>query len=93
MTSQYRGVSWNGSKQTWRVVVQVNRQKFYLGHYEYEEEAALAYNEKVKLLGCSPKRFNKVPPNVKTRDPVLILSEEERLLLAGYGDDLWNSLL
>jgi hypothetical protein len=44
-TSEYRGVSWCQKKKKWKVVIQHKLCRTYIGHYDTEEDAALAYNE------------------------------------------------
>lgn len=47
-SSKYKGVSKNGNK--WRAAIKHNGKDYYLGLFEKEENAALAYNEKSKEL-------------------------------------------
>ena len=55
-TSRFKGVSWAKKPRKWRASIQLpseNGQRGkgkFLGHYNTEEEAALAYNEAVKEL-------------------------------------------
>ena len=43
-TSAYKGVSWVTSKQAWIAQIQVEKQKYYLGRYSNEIDAAKAYD-------------------------------------------------
>lgn len=43
-SSKYRGVYWCKSRKVWRVEITTNKIKKYLGKYNNEEDAALAYN-------------------------------------------------
>jgi hypothetical protein len=45
-TSKHRGVSFNKSKQKWEVEVYYNKERYYVGSYANEHDAALAYNAK-----------------------------------------------
>lgn len=47
-TSQYKGVSWYSAREYWKVSIQINKHKTYIGQYNTEEEAARAYNEKIR---------------------------------------------
>ena len=43
-SSKYRGVSWHKGHNKWRAEVRMEGKKVYLGHYDNEAEAALAYD-------------------------------------------------
>lgn len=43
--SRYKGVHWREDKQKFQAYITVNRKRQYLGHFNSEEEAALAYNK------------------------------------------------
>lgn len=43
-TSKYKGVFWDKSKQSWSSKITVNNKTIFLGRYNNEEEAGLAYN-------------------------------------------------
>jgi len=49
-SSRYKGVSWDRSRSKWRVQIMLNRKNIFIGRFELEEEAAIAYNEKAKEL-------------------------------------------
>ncbi len=68
-TSRFRGVSWSYKNAVWRVNVQYKNQKISVGSYEYEEDAALAYNEKVISLKGMNVSLNDVDVSVRTRYP------------------------
>jgi hypothetical protein len=94
-SSRYRGVSWNEQKQIWKAAIQVQKEKKYLGRFEYEEDAALAYNAKALELKGPNASINHVKPTTKTRYPphVVRFTEEEILLMEGYGNDILSSLV
>ena len=50
-TSKYKGVSYYRNYGNWESRVTLNREKIHLGYYDTEEEAALAYNNKMISLG------------------------------------------
>ena len=43
-SSKYRGVSWHKGHNKWRAEVRMDGKKVYLGHYDDEFQAALAYD-------------------------------------------------
>lgn len=43
-TSRFKGVSWNTQKQKWRATIYREGRTIFLGYFDSEEEAALAYN-------------------------------------------------
>lgn len=47
-SSKYIGVYWNRSVKKWISRIRIDRSRIYLGQYDSEEEAAMAYNEYLK---------------------------------------------
>jgi len=43
-TSQFKGVHWNSNRQKWVAGINVHKKHFYLGSFDIETEAALAYD-------------------------------------------------
>lgn len=44
-TSQYKGVSWNSKREYWQVYQTAYGKRRWLGHFQNEVEAALAYDD------------------------------------------------
>jgi len=44
-TSMYKGVYWNKNKRKWHSRIMVNRKTIHLGYFDYEIDAAIAYNK------------------------------------------------
>ena len=47
-TSGFKGVNWRGNRRHWRVVVQLDKKKIYIGSFHDKVEAAKAYDEAAK---------------------------------------------
>lgn len=58
-TSKYKGVS-KLSHGKWKAQIYLNQKAFYLGCFNTEEEAALAYNQKAIILFGTYARLNNV---------------------------------
>lgn len=58
--SQYKGVSWNCGRNKWLASIAKDYTSYYLGYYESEIEAALAYNIKAKELFGEFARLNNI---------------------------------
>ena len=51
-SSCYKGVCWNQNKTKWQAYIRLNNRKYHLGCFDYEIDAALAYDDKaVELFG------------------------------------------
>jgi len=48
--SKYRGLSWDSSKQRWKVQISVNGRNIFVGRFIDEMAAARAYDEKAKAI-------------------------------------------
>lgn len=48
--SKYKGVSWNKKLKKWTSYINYNKNKIFLGYFNKEIEAALAYNKTATLL-------------------------------------------
>lgn len=59
-TSVYKGVSWCKKTNKWRAQIGINYQKIYLGTFETEQEAAVAYNLAAKKHHTSFALLNNV---------------------------------
>ena len=58
--SKYKGVNWRDERHKWVSRITLNGKRFYLGLYETEEEAAIAYNKAALQLFGDCARLNSV---------------------------------
>lgn len=58
--SKYRGVHWQIHRNKWNAEIACNGKKYYLGTFDSEDEAGLAYNERAKELHGEFAWLNKV---------------------------------
>jgi hypothetical protein len=49
-SSQYKGVHWVKSEKNWRAVITCNKRVIYIGRFDDEKAAAMAYDAKAKEL-------------------------------------------
>ena len=49
-SSNYKGVAWHKATGKWRAYIQLDKQHEYLGYFDKEKDAALAYNEAAKRI-------------------------------------------
>lgn len=56
--SRYKGVTWRNDRNKWRSQITYCGKRIYLGLYETEQEAALAYNKAAKKLYGEYARLN-----------------------------------
>ncbi len=59
-SSKYRGVSWKKQNKKWSAVISYNGKQFWIGVFNKEDDAALAYNKKAKELYGEYAQFNTV---------------------------------
>lgn len=57
-SSQYKGVSWQKSRQKWYAQIRINGRTKNLGRYEDERSAAAAYNNALSSLGIDVAYMN-----------------------------------
>jgi len=61
-SSKYKGVHWNKEAKKWHSQIQLKGKVSYLGHYDNEEEAALAYNKAALEYFGEYAKINDVTP-------------------------------
>ncbi len=49
-SSKYTGVCWSNVAKKWQASININRKHVYLGYFVNEEDAAEAYNKKLKSI-------------------------------------------
>lgn len=49
LSSIFKGVTWDKSKNKWMAQIMIHKKHFYLGRYKDEIEAAKAYDKKAKI--------------------------------------------
>lgn len=69
-SSPYNGVAWKTSSNKWTSSLEHNKQYYFLGYFDSEIEAALAYNEKAIELNIRNlnKKLNIIEDSVKYND-------------------------
>jgi hypothetical protein len=51
-TSRYKGVSWHKEKRKWQANIRYNNEYIHLGYFDYEQDAAIAYDDMaIELFG------------------------------------------
>lgn len=72
-TSKYRGVSLHSKTGTWRAVIHTaSNIQTYLGHFENEEDAAVAWDAAARIIKKLPRNFSqeeweKIPDAIRNR--------------------------
>lgn len=56
LSSNHRGVSLDKRRNTWRARIYINKKEVAIGYFKSENEAALAYNNKLDELGINAPR-------------------------------------
>lgn len=59
--SRYKGVYWAQSPRKWMAIIATNSNRMYLGVYETEDEAAMAYNRAALVAHGPFARLNVIP--------------------------------
>jgi hypothetical protein len=60
-SSEYKGVSWHKATSMWQSQIEVNGRNLYLGVYEDEISAAIAYNNAALENFMDYSKLNKIP--------------------------------
>ncbi len=60
-SSKFKGVHWNKEKQRWTSQITADKKTIHVGHFKSEIEAAIAYNEKAKILHGQFAFLNELP--------------------------------
>lgn len=64
-SSKYVGVSWNKKYGKWKADFYINGKSKFIGHFDSEEDAAIAYNEKIINFNLK-RKLNNVQLNKNT---------------------------
>lgn len=49
-TSRYKGVHWSGDKKRWAAVIGFKKKQIFIGYFDYELDAAIAYDDRASEL-------------------------------------------
>ena len=60
-TSKFRGVYWDKQYRKWRSVYEISGKKHYVGRFDSEIEAAIAWNKATQAAGFLPESMNNIP--------------------------------
>ena len=58
--SRFKGVTWRGDRGKWRSCITIDRKRHYIGLYDTEEEAAIAYNNAAITLFGEYAKLNEI---------------------------------
>jgi hypothetical protein len=63
VSSQYRGVHWHRRNKKWQVLLSVDSKRKYIGSFDCEHEAAIAWNKAALEVGYLPEVMNVIEEN------------------------------
>jgi hypothetical protein len=67
-SSRYKGVAWSKSRKKWRTRITLNGRVIFVGHFDDEKTAAMAYDARAKELFGDYAALNLPPPKERGRN-------------------------
>lgn len=89
-TSRYKGVHWDSSRNKWLASLKYQRENKFLGRFDSEEQAAIAYDNAAKLYFGEFARLNFDKPIVKPFQETIICSRDKDLRMCPFWHYGWE---